>query len=81
MMTIFLEHKGTSDMPGESQEGFFDFSIKRENLYAFGFGGWPQFIQREVPSDYYPVVLKIQASQYRPLVSEGLTICRAVKRM
>ena len=35
-------------MPGESQEGFFDFSIKRVDFYAFGFGGWSQFIQRVV---------------------------------
>ena len=49
MMTIFLEHKGTSNMRGEPHKGFFDFSVKREHLDAFGFGGWSQFIQREVP--------------------------------
>jgi hypothetical protein len=35
-------------MLGESHEGFFEFSIKREDFYAFGLGGWSQFIQREV---------------------------------
>ena len=47
-------------MRGESREGFFDFSIKREHLYAFGFGGWSQFIQRKVAPDHYPVVLETQ---------------------
>jgi len=46
MPTIFLEHKGTSNMRGESQQGFFDFPIKREYFYAFGFGGWSEFIQQ-----------------------------------
>jgi len=49
MPTIFLEHKGRTNMSGESHEDFFDFSIKREHLYAFGCGGWSQFVQREVP--------------------------------
>ena len=33
-------------MSGESREGFFDFTIKREHLYAFGFSGWSQLIQQ-----------------------------------
>ena len=45
MPTIFLEHKGGSNMPGEFQQGFFDFSIKWENLVLFGFGCRSQFIQ------------------------------------
>ena len=44
MLTILLEHKGTSNMPGEFQVGFFDFAIKRDHLYPFGLGGRPQFI-------------------------------------
>ena len=67
MLTILLEHKGRSNMPGESQEDFFDLPIKREDLYAFGFGGWSYFIQREVPPDHYPVVLKIRSSQHKPV--------------
>jgi hypothetical protein len=48
MLTIFLEYKWRGDMVWESLEGFSDFSIKWENLVLFGFGGWSQFIQREV---------------------------------
>jgi len=44
MPTIFLEHKRTANVVGESHEGFFDFSIKWENLVLFGFGGWSYFI-------------------------------------
>jgi len=67
-------------MHGESQEGFFDFSIKREHLYALGLCGWSQFIQREVPADYDPVKLKIEniPAQTRDLSSEGLTISFSV---
>jgi hypothetical protein len=60
MPTIFVEHKGRSNMPGEFQQGFFEFSIKRENFYAIGFGGWSKFIQRQMSPDHYPVVFKIQ---------------------
>jgi hypothetical protein len=60
VLTIFLERKGTRNMPGESHEGFFHFSIKREHFYAFGFCGWSQFVQREVAPDHDPVVLKIE---------------------
>ena len=45
MLTILLEHKGGSNVVGESHEGFFDLTIKREHLYAFGFSGWSQLIQ------------------------------------
>ncbi len=45
MLTVLLEHEGTGNIAGESREGFFDFTIKREHLYAFGFGGRPQFVQ------------------------------------
>jgi hypothetical protein len=62
MLTIFLEHKGTSNMPRGSQEGFFDFSIKREHLYALGFGGWSEFIQREVPPYHYLSVVPFSFS-------------------
>jgi hypothetical protein len=47
-------------MAGEPKDGFFDFSIKREDLYALGFSGWSQFVQREVPPDRYPAMLKVQ---------------------
>ena len=59
MPTVLLKHKRTGNMVGESHEGFFDLTIKRENFYTFGFSGWSHFIQREVPLDHHPVVLKI----------------------
>jgi len=67
-------------MPGKSRKGFFDFSIKRENLYAFGFGGRSQFVQKEVASNHDLVILKIESipAQTRSPVSEGLTISFAV---
>ena len=49
MLTIFLEHKGAGNMPGESQDSFFHISIKREHLYVLRLDGRFQFIEGEVP--------------------------------
>jgi hypothetical protein len=60
-------------MPWGFREGFFDFAIKREDLYALGFSGWSQFVQREVPSDHYTVVSKIQVLPVQAVSLSGFT--------